>query len=264
MGEGFQAFGFQRPGHPDLVDGEAGVACEAHGGEGVQDVLVRLADGDDAEGGVLGALGEPVEAIGAPPGAGGRKSLVQHAAFEDEALGGPFQRGVDVEAVRRDGDVRGDEVPCGGDDDGGRLLGGFGDGLHRDPQAAEAGQRDSGKPELDDFGRVGRLQDRHHDGFEDLVGLVREGGRVGGVVVAGDGQHAAVAMAAEGVGDPQRVGGAVDAGSLAVPHTEHAIDVGAGVEVELLGAGQHGDGQVFVQARLESDVVGVQQGGAAP
>ncbi len=77
-------------------------------------------------------------------------------------------------------------------------------------------------------------------------------------------QHAAVAVAAEGVGDPQRVGRAVHAGSLAVPHGEHAVLPRAGEVVQLLRAGQHGDGQVLVQAGLEVHAGRIQQPGAAP
>ena len=73
-----------------------------------------------------------------------------------------------------------------------------------------------------------------------------------------------MAVAAEGVGDAQGVCGAVHAGSLAVPHAKHAIDLRAGVEVELLRAGQEGDRQILVQPRLEFDVVRLEQRGAAP
>ena len=84
------------------------------------------------------------------------------------------------------------------------------------------------------------------------------------MVVAGNAQHAAMLVAAERVGDPQGIGGAVHAGPLAIPHAEYAIDSGAWIEVELLRARQHGDREVLVQARLEVHAGRFEQLGAAP
>ncbi len=53
----------------------------------------------------------------------------------------------------------------------------------------------------------------------------------------------------------ERVAGAVDSQSLAVPHTEHAIEFLAGERVQFLRAQDLGGGEVFVDARLELDVV---------
>ena len=57
------------------------------------------------------------------------------------------------------------------------------------------------------------------------------------------------------VGVLQHVARAVDARALAVPHAEHAVVARAGIEVDLLGAPQGGGGEVLVDARLELDVV---------
>ncbi len=54
-GEFTQALGFQRPGHADLVDGELRMLVQAQAAQGVHGVLVRLADGNQADGGVRGS-----------------------------------------------------------------------------------------------------------------------------------------------------------------------------------------------------------------
>ena len=46
----------------------------------------------------------------------------------------------------------------------------------------------------------------------------------------------------------ERIAGAVDAGSLAVPDTEHAIDILAGVRLDLLRAEDGGCGELFVDS----------------
>ena len=55
------------------------------------------------------------------------------------------------------------------------------------------------------------------------------------------------------------VAAAIDAGSLAVPHREHAIDLGAGIEIELLRAPDRRRGQVFVQTGLKFNVVALEK-----
>ena len=75
------------------------------------------------------------------------------------------------------------------------------------------------------------------------------------MVVAGERDHAAIARGAGGVAVLEHVGRAVDAGTLAVPDAEHAIDLGAGEQVDLLAAPHRGRGEVLVEAGLEVDVV---------
>ncbi len=57
------------------------------------------------------------------------------------------------------------------------------------------------------------------------------------------------------VGVFEGVAAAIDARALAVPHAEHAIVLGAGIEVDLLGAPQGGCRQVLIEAGLEFYVV---------
>jgi len=84
------------------------------------------------------------------------------------------------------------------------------------------------------------------------------------VVVAGHGQHAAQFVGAQHVGAMQRVAGAVDAGTLAVPHTENAIEFWSGEGVDLLRGRTASWRQVLVHAGLEADVVRVEQFLLAP
>ena len=92
-----------------------------------------------------------------------------------------------------------------------------------------------------------------------MVGLVRQRRRLRRVVVAGEHQHAAVLRRAGEVRVLEHVAAAVDAGTLAVPHREHAVDVRARVQVDLLRAPDRGRGEVLVQPGLELDVRAVEE-----
>jgi len=84
------------------------------------------------------------------------------------------------------------------------------------------------------------------------------------VVVAGQRQHAAPRAGAGGVGVLEHVAAAVHAGAFAVPHGKHAVVLGARVHVDLLRAPYAGGGEVFVQPRLELDVMALQVPGRLP
>src|ERR1700755_1146957 len=75
------------------------------------------------------------------------------------------------------------------------------------------------------------------------------------MVVAGEGQNAAMLGGAGIVGVLEDVAAAVDARSLAVPDAVDAVVLGAGIEVDLLGAPEGGRREVLVEAGLEFDVV---------
>ncbi|MNM82094.1 hypothetical protein D3C81_941170 [compost metagenome] len=80
---------------------------------------------------------------------------------------------------------------------------------------------------------------------------MRQGRAAAGVVIGGQRQHATVLRRAGGVGVLEHVAATVHARALAVPHAVHAIDVGAGEQVGLLRAPDHGRAQVLVEARHE-------------
>src|SRR6185312_15926643 len=84
------------------------------------------------------------------------------------------------------------------------------------------------------------------------------------MVVAGQRNHAAIRRGAGRVGVLERVDGAVDAGALAVPDAEHAIDLGAGEHADLLAAPHGGRRQILVETGRELDVMLLEEGFRAP
>jgi hypothetical protein len=84
------------------------------------------------------------------------------------------------------------------------------------------------------------------------------------VIVAGDGDDAAVARSAGCVAVFERIAGAVHAGPLAVPHAEHAVVARAREQVRLLRAPDRRCREVFVQARLKANLRGVEVFRRAP
>src|SRR5262249_19831524 len=87
------------------------------------------------------------------------------------------------------------------------------------------------------------------------VGLMRDGGGLCAVVVAGKHQHAAVLGGAGRIGVAEDVAAAIDAGTLAVPDADHTIILRAGRETQLLRTPDRSRRQVLVHAGLELDVV---------
>ena len=75
------------------------------------------------------------------------------------------------------------------------------------------------------------------------------------MVVAHQGEHAAVLRGAGEIGVAEDVAGAVDARALAVPHAEHAVVLALAAQLGLLRAPDGGRGEILVQAGLEEDVV---------
>ncbi len=137
----------------------------------------------------------------------------------------------------------------------GRGFDGVGQRLEGHPAAGIAAHRPAVQAVVEVFLDVGRVEHRHQHRLEDVLGLVRQGRGFGGVVVAGDDQHAAVFRRAGGIGVAEDVAAAVDARPLAVPHAEHAVVFGAGKEADLLAAPDGGRRHVLVDAGLEGDVV---------
>ena len=84
------------------------------------------------------------------------------------------------------------------------------------------------------------------------------------MIVARHHQHATPGRGAIGVAMAQRVARAIDAGALAIPHREHALDLGTFLEMGLLGAEHGGGAHVLVDRRHEVDAVLLEQGPGAP
>ena len=145
-----QALGLQRPGHRHLVERDLRVALQIEHAQRVHRIGVRAPDGDDADRRVVAAEHAAVEPVGARPGERGGNALLHHAPFQFRAVGGEAQRRIVVQPMRRQREVRRDEAAGGRDDERGRLFGGLGGGLQRDPKSGEPRQRDAGKAEVED------------------------------------------------------------------------------------------------------------------
>ncbi len=78
------------------------------------------------------------------------------------------------------------------------------------------------------------------------------------MVVADDGEYAAMVGGASGVGVFEHIARPVYARGLAVPHAEKAIILRAGEQAELLAAPHSGGTEVFIQTFPEFDVMGIQ------
>ena len=84
------------------------------------------------------------------------------------------------------------------------------------------------------------------------------------MIVTGERDHAAILRSAGRVRVLERIGRAIDAGTLAVPDAEHAIDLSAREHADLLAAPHGGRREVFVEARHEVDVMLLEERFRAP
>jgi len=128
--------------------------------------------------------------------------------------------------------------------------------FERGPAAGVARHRPAELGVIDDLLNPGRIEDRDHDVDEMEFGLMRRGRGFGGVVVAHQGEHAAVFRRTGEIGVAEDVAGTVDARPLAVPKAENAIELAFAAQLGLLRAPQRGGGEFLVQTGLEFDVGG--------
>ena len=170
-------------------------------------------------------------------------AVVQAVGRRDEA-----GRRRDLGAVLPRGDARVGLVEV----DRRAALDDFGERGEADPVAREARQRPAVEAELEVLGDVGRRQHRHVPRLHRRVALVRHRRRDAAVVVAGDDEDAAVRRRAVGVAVLERVAGAVDARTLAVPHREHAVGGALGIGLDPLRAEHRGRAELLVDRRQET------------
>ena len=137
---------------------------------------------------------------------------------------------------------------------GGRGVDGLVQDLEGDPKARVARHGKAVQAVIEILLHVGRMDDGNVRGDEGLLALVRGRRRLGHMVVAGQHQHTAVFGRAGIVRMLEDVAAAVDAGALAVPDAVDAIVLGAGIEMDLLGAPEGGRREVLVEAGLEFDM----------
>ena len=245
----------ERPDHAQLEDADAREPVEAEVAQRVLGVVVGLAAGDDAQPGVALAL-DPVDAVLARVGERQVAADAEHAALHVER-GGREQVAVGLVLVAEVGQHRGDAVGrhLGGPDRVGHAR----DDLEAGPQPRGARAGVGVQAEVDDLPRVAGEEDRHVEAREHRLGGARDRRGLAARVVAHDGEAAAGARDADEVAVAQRVGGAVEAGRLAVPHAEHAVVLGAGELRGQLAAPGRGGAELLVEARHVAHVVLVEQ-----
>ena len=252
--------GLERPHHPALEDADAeplaSLPIEPEILERLHRVEVRLAAGHDAEPGARRIDHRVVEPV-RPHVSERRVPLVveQPRLLRERRIRPP-----DVEPVRivmRIGEVLRDHDPHAVRIDlhRRRRLDHLGHGLHRDPQPRPPRHRPAVQTEVEVLLHRRRVEDRQAAGLEHMVGLMRQRRALRAVVVTGEHQHAAVTRGPGRIRVLEHVAGAVDPRALAVPHREHAIDVRARRQRDLLRAPHGGRGELFVEARLEHDPV---------
>ena len=185
-----------------------------------------------------------------------RRSRCYHPALELAERGVQQPGGGRVRpGARRDPRGR----PVRGQVDRGRSVRDRGDDLQPHPQPRCPGQLDRVPAEIEHVLAVRRVQVRDGHVGQRAVRRAGQGRGLGGGVVADQDQRAAPWVGAHQVPVPQRVGGPVQAGRLAVPDAEHPVAGGAGERAGELAALDRGGGRFLVQSRDERDIVRVEQ-----
>ena len=128
-----------------------------------------------------------------------------------------------------------------------------------DPDAGVAAERPAERAVIENFLHAGGRQHRHHRIDEGEFRLVRGGGGFGGRIVAHQRDDAAVARSSREIGVAEDVAGAVDAGALAVPQREDAVEAAFTAQLRLLRSPDRGRRQLLVEPGLEMDVIGGEQ-----
>jgi hypothetical protein len=268
LGELPDDLALQGPDHADLeqCDAEIGrlVVADPEVQECLANVQIGLARGHDAEARLFRVDHDLVQPIGPCEGQGGIDLVPVEPFFLLMAVVGP----ADVEAARRHLELIGagklDLNPLRVDKATGRGLDGFRDDLEADPAPRIARQRPAIDPEVEEVLHAGRRKHRDHGVHEGVFALVGGGRGLDRVIVAGDQKDAAVAGRAGHVAVPQDVAGAVHARPLGVPHGEGAVVAPVAQQSGLLAAPYGGGRQILVDARLEADVVSLEETFRAP
>ena len=79
------------------------------------------------------------------------------------------------------------------------------------------------------------------------------------MIVAHQGKHAAMLGGASEIGVAKHVAGAIDAGSLAVPNAENAVEPAFAAQFSLLRSPQRGRSQILVETPVKANVIRLEQ-----
>ena len=251
----------QRPGAGDLEEAQAHVVglhlVEAELVHGLADVEIALADRDDADLRVAAAGQDHlVEAVRPHEGQHGvALEVVEARLLLQEWIARPdVQPAGRHREIGRDLDLHPVDAAVHGSRGFDVVLHAF----HGHPGAAEAREREAVETVIEQLLHPGRVQDRAHHVYEGEFGLVRDCGGFGRVVVAHQGEDAAISGGAGLVGVAEDIARAVDAGALAVPDAEDAVVLALAAHLGLLRTPEGGRGELLVQPWLEDDMRGVE------
>ncbi len=199
---------------------------------------------------------QPIEAIRPRISERRVNLVVEDARFLLEDAVGP----ADIESARRHREIRRHVGlhALGIDDHRSAGFHDVGDALERDPAAGIAAHGEAVQAQIEIVLDTRRVEHRDQASLEDVLGLVRQRRGLGGVIVAGEREHAAVARSPRGIGVLEDVAATVDTRAFAIPHREHAVVARLGEEIQLLRPPDRGGGQVFVDARLEAHVMALE------
>ena len=264
-----EGHGHRQPHHPDPAAAQRLVVGEAEQTQRFAQLVIGVPRGGDAQPVVFGADGDLVE-------------LVEHAVLAGEHRANLLELALHVQRVRGEqAPTRmGDELlalvlhrrdhrhdPVGVDVDGAGAVGHCSDELVAGPHPARPRQGDGVAAEVERLLHVAGEDDRHVQVDHRGVAGAGQRRRLGGGIVADDGDDAAVARRAGEHAVADGVVGAVEAGSLAVPDAEDAVVLALGSRVGELAAhhsrggellvdpGTHHDGQVGGGARRPADLL---------
>ena len=251
----------ERPDHPQVQQADARARepalVEPHVGKRLAQVVVALAAGDDADPRVGAEPLDQVHPVRARVCERGLRARAEQRALhldrrgrQHAGVGGVLEWAplpLDRRKDRRDA-VGGDSRRAGG-------VGDVRDDLQRAPQPGRARAGPCVQAEVEHLLDGARVEGRDVQALEQRLGRARDRRRLRVRVVAHDDHGAAGARDARVVGVTQRVGRAVDAGRLAVPHGENAVEARAGKRAGQLRAPRRGRAQLLVQPRDGDDVV---------
>jgi hypothetical protein len=134
-------------------------------------------------------------------------------------------------------------------------VGDVGHDLEGHPEPGVARQLEAQASEVEDVLHVAGEEHRHLEIVEGDLGMSGQGRGLRLRIVAGQRQHAAVPPDTREVRVTEDVAAPVDAGSLAVPHSQHAVVTRASVQVGKLAPQHRGGAQVLVHSRDEDDLM---------
>ena len=97
-----------------------------------------------------------------------------------------------------------------------------------------------------------------------MLGLMRQRGRLAGVIVPRHRQHAAVGRGAEGIGVLEHIHAAIDTRPFAVPQAKNTVVARLAEQVGLLTAPHRRGREFFVNPRLKMHVVFFEPGSGPP